>query len=55
LKKFDSLFNTKGERYLLRAGSKVDLGPAQQDNAYESALVLTKFWSKEKEEEYAEL
>jgi hypothetical protein len=55
LKKFDCLFNSKGERYLLRAGSKVDLGPAQRDSAYESALVLTKFWNKEKEEEYTEL
>jgi hypothetical protein len=55
LKKFDSLFNAKGERYLLRAGSKVELGPAQRDGAYESALVLTKFWNKEKEEEYTEL
>jgi hypothetical protein len=55
LKKFDSLFNAKGERYLLRGGSKVDLGPAQKDSAFESALVLTKFWNKEKEEQYTEL
>jgi len=55
LKKFDSLFNAKGERYLLRTGSKVDLGPAKKDSAFDSALVLTKFWNKEKEEEYTEL
>lgn len=55
LKKFDSLFNAKEERYLLRAGSKVDLGPAQKDSASQSALVLTKFWNKEKEEQYIEL
>ncbi|KAF8244243.1 P-loop containing nucleoside triphosphate hydrolase protein [Wilcoxina mikolae CBS 423.85] len=54
LKTFEARYNSKGERVVLSVGSRKMLD-LPQDRAHDSALVLTKFYDKEKELEYTEL
>ena len=54
LKTFESRYNWKGEKVLLSVGSK-KLLDAPDHVAPDSALVLTKFYNKEKEVDYTEL
>lgn len=54
LKTFDARYNSKGERIILNVGSKKILDPPKA-KGHESALVLTRFYDKEKELEYTEL
>jgi hypothetical protein len=54
LKTFEGRYNSKGERVVLDVGSRWRLEPPR-DRANDSALVLTRFYDKEKELEYTEL
>lgn len=51
---FEARYNSKGERVVLSVGSRKVLDPPR-DRAHNSALVLTRFYDKEKELEYTEL
>src|SRR5687767_3976663 len=55
VRRFDSLFNAKGERVVVNSGSRLTLGKDRDPKSYESALVLTKFWNRSGEEDYSEL
>ena len=54
LKTFEARYNSKGEKVLLSVGSKKKFD-APDHVALDSALVLTKFYNKEKELDYTEL
>ncbi|OCL02005.1 P-loop containing nucleoside triphosphate hydrolase protein [Glonium stellatum] len=51
---FDARYNSKGERVILNVGLKKSLDPPKA-KGHESALVLTRFYDKDKELEYTEL
>src|SRR5436190_16379827 len=53
LKTFEARYNSKGERLVLDVGSRKLLDPPHR--AKDSALVLTRFYDREKELEYTEL
>jgi hypothetical protein len=55
LKHFDSVYNAKGDRVLLKSGSEFRLEKDRDPITYESALVLTKFWKRNGDEDYYEL
>lgn len=53
---FESIYNSKGYRILLRAGSKQLLDPhLHEANSCHAALVYTKFWLADKKDSYSEL
>jgi hypothetical protein len=54
LKTFEARYNSKRERVVLNVGSRKALD-LPRDRAHDSALVLTKFYDREKELEYTEL
>ena len=54
LKTFESRYNWKGEKVILSVGSRKNLD-APNHVAPDSALVLTRFYNKEKEVDYTEL
>jgi hypothetical protein len=54
LKRYDALFNARGNRVVLPAGSTRSINYGG-DFGFSSALTVTKFWSKEKDFEYTEL
>lgn len=54
LKRFDCLFNARGDKLRLPMGSSSSINH-ERDPAVTSALVLTKHWNRDKELEYTEL
>jgi hypothetical protein len=54
LKTYEARFNSKGERVVLNSGMRKVLEPPPNRD-FDSALVLTKFYDKEKQLEYTEL
>jgi len=55
VRRYDSIFNAKGERVTVRSGSRLSLTKDRDDHSYESALVLTRFWARHGEDDYTEL
>ena len=54
VKTYEARYNSKGERLTLQVGTKRDL-KEQKDRDHDSALVLTRFYDRDKELEYTEL
>ncbi|KAK4207662.1 p-loop containing nucleoside triphosphate hydrolase [Rhypophila decipiens] len=54
LKRFDSLFNARGDKFRLPMGTSHIINHERDDSA-SSALVLTKHWNKDKELDFTEL
>lgn len=55
LKQFDSVYNAKGDRVLLRSGTKYNLEREVGSHSYEAALIETKFWNRDGDDGYSEL
>lgn len=47
LKRFDSVYNSRGDKIILEAGSKRNI-TVNAGRAFSSALVLTKYWTEDK-------
>ncbi|KAH6884793.1 P-loop containing nucleoside triphosphate hydrolase protein [Thelonectria olida] len=55
LRNLDSVYNGKGERVLLRSGTKFHVERDQEPEAHQSALVRTQFWDRQGDQETIEL
>ncbi|RYP44820.1 hypothetical protein DL768_008752 [Monosporascus sp. mg162] len=55
VRRYDSVFNAKGERVVVSSGTRFNLSSDRDSKSYQSSLVLTKFWSRSGDEEYTEL
>lgn len=54
LKTYEARYNSQGKRIILNVGTRKELDPPSE-KTHESALVLTRFYDKEKDLEYTEL
>jgi len=55
VKHYDSVYNHKGDRVLLRSGAKLNLHHDRSSYAYKSALIVTQFWDRDGDESSREL
>jgi hypothetical protein len=55
LKKFDSRYNSEGNRILLQVGARDEDDSDDEERAHDAALVLTRYFDKKRELNYTEL
>ena len=55
VKHFDAIFNSKGDRVTVSSGARLALSRDRDGRSYESALVLTRYWTRKGDEDYTEL